>query len=176
MLADNGLTYTPDEVVVSNGAKQSIWQALLATVSPGDEVIIPAPYWVSYPEMAHLAGAKPVVVDTTPEQGFLLQPEQLEAVLTPKSRLLILCTPSNPTGGLSAPWHGLRRMDPNLLLSSVSLHMVCPQHAVRTPACGLQQGSHPMQTHHQGVHLGHVILPCAGRLLIVSQLCSWCGR
>ncbi|KAF6266274.1 pyridoxal phosphate-dependent transferase [Scenedesmus sp. NREL 46B-D3] len=96
---DNGLDYSPDEIVVSNGAKQAIWQGLLATVSPGDEVIIPAPYWVSYPEMARLAGAKPVVVTAAAEQGFLMSPEQLEAALSPKSRLLILCTPSNPTGG-----------------------------------------------------------------------------
>lgn len=95
---DNGLDYSPDEIVVSNGAKQAIWQGLLATVSPGDEVIIPAPYWVSYPEMARLANAKPVVVITTPEQGYTMSAEQLEAVLTPKSRLLLLCTPSNPTG------------------------------------------------------------------------------
>jgi aspartate/methionine/tyrosine aminotransferase len=81
-------------------------QGLLATVSPGDEVIIPAPYWVSYPEMARLAGAKAVVVPTSPEQGFLMSPEQLEAALTPKSRLLILCTPSNPTGkGSSGLWY-----------------------------------------------------------------------
>eukprot|EP00879_Flechtneria_rotunda_P008558 GHRR01008968.1.p1 GENE.GHRR01008968.1~~GHRR01008968.1.p1 ORF type:complete len:247 (+),score=66.71 GHRR01008968.1:184-924(+) len=105
---DNGLEYSPDEVVVSNGAKQAIWQGLLATVSPCDEVIIPAPYWVSYPEMASLAGAQPVVVRTTPEQGFLLSPEQLQAVLTPKSRMLILCTPSNPTGALFA--RALRRL------------------------------------------------------------------
>jgi bifunctional aspartate aminotransferase and glutamate/aspartate-prephenate aminotransferase len=98
--AENGLHYAPDEVVLSNGAKQSIWQALLATCSEGDEVIIPAPFWVSYPEMASLAGASPVIVDTTPEEGFLLTPEALEAVLTPRSRLLILCTPSNPTGAV----------------------------------------------------------------------------
>eukprot|EP00878_Enallax_costatus_P027045 GHUV01029077.1.p1 GENE.GHUV01029077.1~~GHUV01029077.1.p1 ORF type:complete len:426 (+),score=84.05 GHUV01029077.1:51-1328(+) len=97
---DNGLDYSPDEIVVSNGAKQAIWQGLLATVSPGDEVIIPAPYWVSYPEMARLANAKPVVVNTTPDQGFIMMAQQLEAVLTPRSRLLILCTPSNPTGAV----------------------------------------------------------------------------
>lgn len=97
---DNGLTYSPEEIVVSNGAKQSIWQAVLATCSPGDEVIIPAPYWVSYPEMAALAGASAVIINTTPEQGFLMSAEQLEAALTPKSRVLILCTPSNPTGAV----------------------------------------------------------------------------
>ncbi|KIY92422.1 hypothetical protein MNEG_15541, partial [Monoraphidium neglectum] len=97
---ENGLEYQASEVVVSNGAKQSIWQAVLATVSPGDEVIIPAPYWVSYPEMVRLAGAVPVILDTTPEDGFLLTPEALAAALTPRSRLIILCTPSNPTGAV----------------------------------------------------------------------------
>lgn len=97
---ENGIHYTPDEIVVSNGAKQSIWQAVLATCCPGDEVIIPAPYWVSYPEMAQLAGAKAVVVDTTPEENFLLTPQKLRAAITPKSRILILCTPSNPTGSV----------------------------------------------------------------------------
>jgi aspartate/glutamate/aspartate-prephenate aminotransferase len=85
---------------VSNGAKQAIWQALLATVSPGDEVIIPAPYWVSYPEMARLAGAEPVVLETTADEGWVLPAERLRAALTPRSRLLILCTPSNPTGAV----------------------------------------------------------------------------
>lgn len=97
---DNGLDYTPDDVVVSNGAKQSIWQAVLATCSPGDEVLIPAPFWVSYPEMARLAGAKPVIINTGPEDGFLVSAEKLKAALTPRSRLLILCTPSNPTGAV----------------------------------------------------------------------------
>ncbi|MEW5305114.1 MAG: hypothetical protein WDW38_001996 [Sanguina aurantia] len=97
---DNGLSYSPDEIVVSNGAKQSIWQALLATCCPGDEVIIPAPYWVSYTEMARMANAIPVVVETTPEEGFIMSAEKLAAVLTPQSRLLILCTPSNPTGAV----------------------------------------------------------------------------
>lgn len=100
LLEENGLLYGVDEVVVSNGAKQAIWQALLATCSPGDEVLIPAPYWVSYPEMAKMAGAVPRVLDTTPEEGFLLDPATLKAALTPRSRLLILCTPSNPTGAV----------------------------------------------------------------------------
>ena len=97
---ENGLEYSPDEIVVSNGAKQAIWQALLAVCGPGDEVLIPAPYWVSYPEMAQLAGARSVVLPTTPAAGFLLSPDQLRAALTPSSRLLILCTPSNPTGAV----------------------------------------------------------------------------
>ena len=179
--AENGLTYSPDEIVVSNGAKQCIWQALLATCSAGDEVcarvcvewvgrrwsaagvaaglegsqrwcssaaperhglrcasalpllaspfpllcsplpstprprpplcflsltpllpqvIIPAPFWVSYPEMARLAGAVPVIVDSPAEEGFRLTPDRLRLALSPRSRLLILCTPSNPTGAV----------------------------------------------------------------------------
>jgi len=98
---DNNLRYDPDtEIVVSNGAKQAIWQALLATVSPGDEVIIPAPYWVSYPEMARLAGARAGGGETTARDGWVLSAERLRAALTPRSRLLILCTPSNPTGAV----------------------------------------------------------------------------
>ena len=97
---ENGIAYTPEEIVVSNGAKQSIWQAVLATCCPGDEIIIPAPFWVSYPEMAQLAGAKPVIVDTTPEENFLLTAQKLRAAITPRSRMLILCTPSNPTGSV----------------------------------------------------------------------------
>ncbi|KAI3433551.1 hypothetical protein D9Q98_003362 [Chlorella vulgaris] len=98
--SENGVKYDPDQVVVSNGAKQCIWQALLAVCSPDDEVIIPAPFWVSYPEMARLAGASPVIVSSSPEEGFKLTPEALQAALTPRSRLLILCTPSNPTGAV----------------------------------------------------------------------------
>ncbi|KAG1673699.1 hypothetical protein FOA52_010568 [Chlamydomonas sp. UWO 241] len=95
---ENGLDYRADEIVVSNGAKQALWQAVMAVCSPGDEVIIPAPYWVSYTEMAVLARAQPVILTTTPEEGFILSAEKLRAALTPQSRLLILCTPSNPTG------------------------------------------------------------------------------
>ena len=95
---DNGLTYSTDEIVVSNGAKQSIWQAVLATVSPGDEVIIPAPYWVSYPEMVALAGGTPVILDTTAAARFCVTAQQLREALTPKVRMIILCTPSNPSG------------------------------------------------------------------------------
>ncbi|KAK9714298.1 hypothetical protein RND81_06G084800 [Saponaria officinalis] len=97
---ENGLSYTPDQIVVSNGAKQSILQVVLAVCAPGDEVVIPAPYWVSYPEMARLADATPVIVPTQISQNFLLDPKQLEAKLSEKSRLLILCSPSNPTGSV----------------------------------------------------------------------------
>ncbi|XP_042024358.1 bifunctional aspartate aminotransferase and glutamate/aspartate-prephenate aminotransferase-like isoform X1 [Salvia splendens] len=97
---ENGISYTPDQILVSNGAKQSILQAVLAVCSPGDEVIIPAPFWVSYPEMARLADANPVILPTTISENFLIDPKVLESSLTEKSRLLILCSPSNPTGSV----------------------------------------------------------------------------
>ena len=95
---DNGLHYTPQNVVVSTGAKQSIINALMALVDEGDDVIITAPYWVSYPDMTLLCGGRPVIVNTSIEQGFKLQPNQLRAAITPKTRLLMLNSPSNPTG------------------------------------------------------------------------------
>ncbi|KAJ6366131.1 hypothetical protein OIU77_002666 [Salix suchowensis] len=97
---ENGISYTPDQILVSNGAKQCIYQAMLAVCSPGDEVIIPAPFWVSYPEMARLADATPVILPTSISENFLLDPKLLESKLTGKSRLLILCSPSNPTGSV----------------------------------------------------------------------------
>ncbi|KZV44496.1 bifunctional aspartate aminotransferase and glutamate/aspartate-prephenate aminotransferase [Dorcoceras hygrometricum] len=97
---ENGISYTPDQILVSNGAKQSILQAVLAVCSPGDEVLIPAPFWVSYPEMARLADANPVILPTSLSANFLLDPKLLEAKLSEKSRLLILCSPSNPTGSV----------------------------------------------------------------------------
>ncbi|XP_057783761.1 bifunctional aspartate aminotransferase and glutamate/aspartate-prephenate aminotransferase-like [Salvia miltiorrhiza] len=97
---ENGISYTPDQILVSNGAKQCILQAVLAVCSPGDEVIIPAPFWVSYPEMARLADATPVILPTSISENFLLDPKVLESTLTEKSRLLILCSPSNPTGSV----------------------------------------------------------------------------
>lgn len=97
---ENGISYSPDQILVSNGAKQSIVQAVLAVCSPGDEVIIPAPFWVSYPEMARLADATPVILPTHISKNFLLDPKLLESKLTDKSRLLILCSPSNPTGSV----------------------------------------------------------------------------
>ncbi|KAL3637391.1 hypothetical protein CASFOL_018559 [Castilleja foliolosa] len=97
---ENGISYKPDQILVSNGAKQSILQAVLAVCSPGDEVLIPAPFWVSYPEMARLADATPVIIPTPISENFLLDPKLLESKLTEKSRLLILCSPSNPTGSV----------------------------------------------------------------------------
>ncbi|KAL3818900.1 hypothetical protein ACJIZ3_004805 [Penstemon smallii] len=97
---ENGISYTPNEILVSNGAKQSILQAVLAVCSPRDEVLIPAPFWVSYPEMARLADANPVILPTNISENFLLDPKLLESKLSEKSRLLILCSPSNPTGSV----------------------------------------------------------------------------
>ena len=97
---ENQLHYTPAEILVSNGAKQSVCNTVMAMVNPGDEVIIPAPYWVSYPQMVLLAGGKPVIVEAGFEQNFKMTPQQLEAAITPKTRLLILCSPSTPKGSV----------------------------------------------------------------------------
>jgi len=97
---ENQLRYQPSEILVSNGAKQSVCNTVMALVNPGDEVIIPAPYWVSYPQMVKLAGGEPVIVEATFDQNFKMTPEQLEAAITPKTRLIILCSPSNPTGSV----------------------------------------------------------------------------
>jgi aspartate aminotransferase len=97
---ENGLDYQPSQILVSNGAKQSVCNTLMAIVNAGDEVIIPAPYWVSYPQMVLLAEGTPVYVEATIEQDFKITPEQLEAAITPRTRALILCSPSNPTGSV----------------------------------------------------------------------------
>jgi aspartate aminotransferase len=95
---ENGLRYSPDQILVSSGAKQSCFNLCLALLDKGDEAIIPAPYWVSYPDMVRLANAKPVIVSTSADQGFLMNPEALAAAITPATRLVILNSPSNPTG------------------------------------------------------------------------------
>ncbi len=95
-----GISYTPEQVVVSNGAKHSLHNALAATVGPGDEVIIPTPYWVSYSDLVQMTGASYVLVPTTLESGFKMTPDQLRAAVTPRSRLLMLNSPSNPTGSV----------------------------------------------------------------------------
>ena len=97
---DNGLDYRPEQIIVSSGAKQSCYNACQALLDPGDEVIIPAPYWVSFPDMVRLANAEPVIVSTRPERGFLMSPEQLRAAITERTRLLILNSPCNPTGAV----------------------------------------------------------------------------
>ena len=97
---ENGLDYAPSQILVSNGAKQSVCNTIMAVVNAGDEVIIPAPYWVSYPQMVLLAEGTPVFIEATIEQDFKITPEQLEAAITPKTKALILCSPSNPTGSV----------------------------------------------------------------------------
>ena len=97
---ENGLDYLPSQILCSNGAKQSVCNAIMALVNQGDEVIIPAPYWVSYPQMVLLAEGTPVAVPTTIEQDFKMTPEQLEQAITPRTRAIILCSPSNPTGSV----------------------------------------------------------------------------
>ena len=100
LLNENGLTYKPEQISVGNGAKQSVCNTVLALVSPGEEVIIPAPYWVSYPQMVLMAGATPVFIDAPIEQDFKITPEQLENAINDKTRAIILCSPSNPTGSV----------------------------------------------------------------------------
>ena len=97
---ENDLTYSPDQIVCSNGAKQSICNLILAMVNEGDEVIIPAPYWVSYPEMVKLAEGTPVVINAGIDQDFKITATQLEEAITPKTKAIILCSPSNPTGSV----------------------------------------------------------------------------
>jgi len=100
LLSDNGLHYAPENIVVSCGAKHSIYNALMATVDPGDEVIVPVPFWVSYPDQVSLVEGVSVYIHTTEANEFKVTPEQLKAVLTPKSKMLILNSPSNPTGSV----------------------------------------------------------------------------
>lgn len=97
---DNGIEFAENEIIVSNGGKQTLANAFLALCQEGDEVIVPAPYWVSFPEMVRLAGATPVIVDTTIEAGYKLTPAQLEAAITPNTKILVLNSPSNPTGAV----------------------------------------------------------------------------
>ncbi|MCF6346247.1 MAG: pyridoxal phosphate-dependent aminotransferase, partial [Thiomicrorhabdus sp.] len=97
---DNGLSYEMNQILVSSGGKQSFYNLCQAVLNDGDEVIIPAPYWVSYPDMALLAGGEPVIVEAGIEQGFKISPQQLSAAITPKTKLFVLNSPSNPTGAV----------------------------------------------------------------------------
>src|SRR5208283_2169562 len=100
---ENGLEYKPSQIIVNCGAKHSCYNAILATCQSGDEVIIPAPYWLSYPEMAKLAAATPVIVQTTDKTEFKITPEALRQAITPRTRLFVLNSPSNPTGSVYTP-------------------------------------------------------------------------
>jgi len=100
LLRENGLTYTPDQVTVGNGGKQSLFNAFFALLDPGDEVLIPSPYWVSYPEMVRFAGGVPVAVPTRPEDAYRLDPDVLRAAVTPRTKMIVLNSPGNPTGAV----------------------------------------------------------------------------
>ncbi|HEY3660248.1 MAG TPA: pyridoxal phosphate-dependent aminotransferase [Candidatus Udaeobacter sp.] len=98
--ADNGLNYRAGQIVVSNGAKHACYNAILATCQPGDEVVIPAPYWVSYPDMVRLVGAEPVIVPTSERNAWKMRPEDFENAMTPRTKMLIMNSPGNPTGSV----------------------------------------------------------------------------
>ena len=100
---DNQLCYSAENIIVTNGGKHSLYNLMLALIEPGDEVIIPAPYWLSYPEMVKLAGGNPVIVPTDASAGFKITPEQLQQAITPRTRLFVLNSPSNPTGMVYTP-------------------------------------------------------------------------
>ena len=138
---ENDLTYDRSEITVGTGGKQVLYNALMATLNPGDEVIIPAPYWVSYPDMVRLAGGEPVIMPAGPETGFRFSPEQLEAAITPKTKWLIFNSPSNPTGAgynpddLKAITDVLER-HPHVwvLTDDMYEHIAFPGFEFRTPA------------------------------------------
>jgi aspartate aminotransferase len=101
--AENGVSYEPSQILVANGGKHALAQVFQTLINPGDEVIIPAPFWLSYPEMVRVAGGVPVFVKTSVEDGFLMSPEQLEAAITPKTVAVVMNSPSNPTGMMYTP-------------------------------------------------------------------------
>ena len=124
---DNGLDYGPKQILVSCGGKQSFFNLVQAVINPGDEVIIPAPYWVSYPDIVILADGKPVIVEAGIEQGFKITPAQLEAAITPKTRLVVINSPSNPTGAVYsgdelAALGAVLRKHPQVLIASDDMY------------------------------------------------------
>ena len=140
-LRENGLTYETDQITVSSGGKQVLYNALMATMNPGDEVIIPAPYWVSYPDMVKLAGGEPVIVETTFESGFRMSPGDLEAAIKPRTKWLIFNSPSNPTGAGYSPLELKALTDvlerhPHVWVMSDDMyeHIAYPGFEFRTPA------------------------------------------
>ncbi|MGP1515692.1 MAG: pyridoxal phosphate-dependent aminotransferase [Bacteroidales bacterium] len=122
---ENSLNYTTEQIVVSNGAKQSVCNVVMALVSKGDEVIIPAPYWVSYPQMVLMADGTPVFVEAKIEQDFKITPKQLEETITEKTKMLILCSPSNPTGAV----YTTEEMESlaNVLRKYPNIYVVCDE-------------------------------------------------
>ncbi len=135
---DHGVSWKPSEVTVSNGAKHCLHNALVACCEPGDEVIIPTPYWVSYSALVELTGAKPVLVETAEKDGFFLSPEQFRKAITPRTRLMMLNSPSNPTGGVY-PVETLRGLadvavekDITVLSDEIYDKLIYPGHEFRT--------------------------------------------
>lgn len=138
---ENGLDYTPAQITVGTGGKQILYNALVATLNPGDEVIIPAPYWVSYPDMVLLAGGTPVIIEGAMANGYRITPEQLEAAITPKTKWVILNSPSNPTGAGYAETHMrgltdvlLRHPQVWVLTDDIYEHLVFDDFKFVTPA------------------------------------------
>ncbi|MCA1336612.1 pyridoxal phosphate-dependent aminotransferase [Pseudooceanicola marinus] len=119
---DNGLDYEPAQVSIGTGGKQVLYNALMATLNPGDEVIIPAPYWVSYPDMVLLAGGEPVIIEGPLETGFKITPEALEAAITPRTKWLIFNSPSNPTGA-GYSWDELKALT-EVLMRHPQVHIL----------------------------------------------------
>lgn len=124
---DNGLDYAMDEILVSSGGKQSFYNLCQALLNDGDEVIIPAPYWVSYPDMALLGGGVPIIINASIEQGFKITPQQLEAAITPKTKMLVLNSPSNPTGAIYSADElkalgDIIRQHPNIVIASDDMY------------------------------------------------------
>ena len=141
LMRDNGLDYGPGEIAVCTGGKQVIWAALTATLDPGDEVIVPAPYWVSYPDMVRLAGGEPAIVPTGPADGYRLGPEALEAAIGPRTKWLILNSPGNPTGAGYAAAHLraladvlLRHPQVHVMADDIYEHLVFDGFEFATPA------------------------------------------
>ncbi len=138
---DNGLEYTPAQVTIGTGGKQVLYNALMATLNAGDEVVIPAPYWVSYPDMVLLAGGEPVIAEATAETAYKLTPEALEAAITPRTKWLIFNSPSNPTGA-GYTWDELKALTdvlmrhPNVWVMSDDMyeHLVYDDFTFCTPA------------------------------------------
>ena len=138
---ENGLDYAPGQITVGTGGKQILYNALMATLNPGDEVIIPAPYWVSYPDMVMLGGGTPVIVTGSIENGYRITPDQLEAAITPKTKWVILNSPSNPTGAGYAEDHMraltdvlLRHPQVWVLADDIYEHLVYDDFRFVTPA------------------------------------------
>ena len=138
---DNDLAYAPEQIIVSTGGKQVLYNALMATLDPGDEVIVPAPYWVSYPDMVRLAGGTPSIVETRIEDGFRISPAQLDAAITSRTKWLIFNAPSNPTGAGYSPGQlnalaDVLERHPNVWILSDDIyeHIAFPGYTFSTPA------------------------------------------